>query len=421
MMVTDRGLHAMSRVVATLAGSDSLSDTLAALASEVRQSAGLAAVHIRLSDAGRSTLPIGALSGLPGTADELHDRLIQCKTLGAEMVSLNAIAERRPVVVSHRWETFRDDPSWAPIMPIHQAISWESFVAAPLISHNGMLGYLSAFYPPGRDPDPDEIYFLSAVADQAAVTIDHAGMIVESRARAAMEERRKLASDLHDSIVQEMFSLSMHARAIELTNETSGAGAVAKIRADAARVVDLSQSVAKSLRSMIGELRAPQPQERSVVMSIREWVAVTSRDTDLTVKIVDEVGEMDLLPEHREEVWYLVREAYHNIIKHARAKNAVIRFAQRHEESRTLLVIETSDDGVGFQERSSLPGHVGLTSMSERAERLGGKLTIVTGPGSGTLVRLEFCPAETSSRSYPVDGVVEIEWQEPCEEAGEEG
>ncbi|MFI5613955.1 GAF domain-containing protein [Amycolatopsis sp. NPDC051903] len=419
-MTADRDLQAMSRVAAALAKSGSLSDTLAALAGEVRRSAGLAAVHIRLSEAGRSTLPIGALSGLPGTADELRDRLIQCRALGAEMVSLDAIAERRPVVVSHRWETFRTDPSWAPIMSIHRAISWESFVAAPLILPDGVLGYLSAFYPPGRDPDPDEIYFLSAVADQAAVTIDHAGMIADNRARAAMEERRKLASDLHDSIVQEMFSLSMHARAIELTNEASGAGAVAKIRADAARVVDLSQSVVKSFRSMIAELRVPQPPERSVVMSIREWVAATSRDTDLTVRVVDEVGEMDLLPEHREEVWYLVREAYHNIIKHARAKNAVIRFAHRHEESRTLLVIEISDDGVGFPERSSLPGHLGLISMSERAERLGGKLTIVTGPGSGTLVRLEFCPAQTGSRSNPTGGAVEIDWQEPREAASEE-
>lgn len=398
-----------------------MSDTLAALASEVRRSAGLAAVHVRLSDAGGSALPIGALSGLPGTADELRDRLIQCQALGAEMVSVDAIAERRPVVVSHRWETFRNDPSWAPIMSIHQAVSWESFVAAPLISPNGVLGYLSAFYPPGRDPDPGEIYFLSAVAGQAAVTIDHAGMIVDSRVRVEMEQRRKLASDLHDSIVQEMFSLSMHAQAIGLTYETSGAEAAAKIRADAARVVDLSQSVVKSLRSMIAELRAPQPQERSVVKSIREWVAAASSDTDLVVKVVDEVGEMDLLPEHREEVWYFVREAYHNIIKHARAKNAVIRFAQCHEEYRTLLVIETSDDGVGFQEHKSLPDHVGLSSMSERAERLGGKLTIVTGPGSGTLVRLEFCPAETWSRPCPVDGAVEIEWQEPCGVAGEEG
>jgi signal transduction histidine kinase len=410
----------MSRVAATLAGSDSFSDTLAALAREVRQTAGLAAVHIRLSDDGGSAaLPLGALSGFPGSAGELRDRLMQCQALGAEMVSPSAIAERRPVVVSHRWETFRNDPSWAPIMSIHRAISWESFVATPLISRNGVVGYLSAFYPPGHDPDPDEIYFLSAVADQAAVTIDHAGMIVEGRADAAVQERRKLASDLHDSIVQEMFSLSMHARAIGLINETSGTAAVAKIRADTARVVDLSQSVMKSLRSMISELRSPQPHEQSVVTSIREWVAEMSGDDDLTVKVVDEVGEMALLPEQREELWYLVREAYHNIVKHARAQNAVIRFAQRRADSRTLLIVEISDDGVGFQERSSRPGHMGLVSMSERAERLGGKLTIVTGPSAGTLVRLEFCP-EDSGTPNAGDCAIGIEWQEPCAGSGEE-
>ncbi|WP_326835230.1 GAF domain-containing protein [Amycolatopsis rhabdoformis] len=418
-MATERDLHAMSRVSATLAGSGSLADTLTALAGEVRRSAGLAAVHIQLGETGWSTLPIGALSGLPGTAAELRDRLDQCQALGAEMVSLSAIAERRPVVVAHRSETFRTHPAWAPISAIHQAISWESFVAAPLILPGGVLGYLSAFYPPGREPDPDEISFLSAVADQAAVTIDHAGMIVDNRARAVREERRKLAADLHDSIVQEMFSLSMHARAIELTNETSGAGAAAKIRADAARVVDLSQSVVKSFRSMIAEWRAPEPAERSLVTAIREWVAAASRDTGLTVKVVDEVGEIELLPEQREEVWYLVREAFHNVVKHARAQHAVIRFAQHREESRTLLVVETSDDGVGFAERGSLPGHVGLVSMSERAARLGGRLAIVTRPGGGTVVRLEFCPGEPAG-SLSADGTVRIDWQEPCDTTGEQ-
>lgn len=419
-MAAERGLHAMSRVAATLAGSDSFSDTLTALAREVQRSVGLAAVHIRLSDAGRSaTLPLGALAGFPGSAGELRHRLMQCQALGAELVSPSAIVQRRPVVVSHRWDTFRSDPSWEPILSIHQAVSWESFVATPLVSRNGVFGYLSAFYPPGRDPDSDEIHFLAAVAQQAAVTIDHASMILDGRARAAVEERRKLASDLHDSIVQEMFSLSMHARAIGLANEASGAEAVAKIRADTARVVDLSQSVMKSLRSMISELRSRQPDGGSVVTSIREWVADVSRDTGITVKVVDEVGEMALLPEQREEVWYLVREAYHNTVKHARAKNAVIRFAQRCENSRTVLVVESSDDGMGFQERISRPGHIGLVSMYERAKRLGGKLTIVTGAGRGTLVRLEFCPEETFA-PHTGDGAVDIEWQEPCDMAGDE-
>lgn len=110
--------------------------------------------------------------------------------------------------------------------------------------------------------------------------------------------------------------------------------------------------------------------------------------------VTDEVGEVALLPEQREDVWYLVRETFHNVVKHAQARNAVIRFTHRQdEEARTLLVVEVSDDGVGFQERVRRPGHIGLSSMSERAGRLGGTLTIVTVPGEGTLVRLEFCAA----------------------------
>jgi signal transduction histidine kinase len=402
-------LRAMSRVAASLAGSDSFAQTLTALAREVRRSAGLAAVHLRLSGPDSGERPLGALAGLPGSAEELRARLAQCQELGAELVSSSAMAQRRPVVVSRRWETFTRDPSWQPLLAVHDAVSWETFVAAPLLSRDGVVGYLSAFYPPGHEPGADELYFLSAVADQAAVTIDHAGLIADGREQAAVGERRKLARDLHDSIVQEMFSLSMHARAIGLASEASGTEAVEKIRTDAAQVLDLSTSVLKSLRSMVTELRTPEVHEQSLVASIREWVAEAGKGVGLDAKVIDEVGEPALLPGQREDVWYLVREMFHNVVKHAQARNAVIRFTHRNDdEARTLLIVEVSDDGVGFKERVRRPGHIGLSSMSERTARLGGTLTIVTGPGEGTLVRLEFC-AEAASAASSVD----IDWRSP--------
>jgi signal transduction histidine kinase len=401
----------MCRVAASLAASDSFAQTLTALAREVRHSAGLAAVHLRLSRPDNCARPLGALAGLPGSEEELGDRIAQCQKLGAELVSPRAMAQRRPVVVSSRWRTFTRDPSWRPLLAVHEAISWETFVAAPLLSHNGAVGYLGAFYPPGREPGTDDIYFLSAVADQAAVTIDHASMIVDSSQQAAVRERRRLARDLHDSIVQDMFSLSMHARAIGLASKTPSTQAVDKIRADAAQVVDLSYSVMKSLRSMVSELRTPQSQQKSLVTCVREWVAEASSGTALDVKVIDEVGELDLVPEQREDVWYLVREMFHNVVKHARAHSAVIRFTQRRdEEARTILIVEVTDDGVGFDERVCRPGHIGLASMSERAGRLGGTLAIMTGPGDGTLVRLEFC-AESTLRPRSAEGGIDIDWR----------
>lgn len=417
-MAIEVDLRAMSRVAASLAASDSFAETLAALAREVRRSAGLAAVHLRLNHPGNCAGPLGALAGLPGSAEELGHRIAQCQALGAELVSPSAIAERRPVVVASRWRTFTHDPSWRPLLSVHAAISWETFVAAPLLSPRGAVGYLSAFYPPGREPNADDLYFLSAVADQAAVTIDHATMIVDAGQQAAVRERRKLAGDLHDSIVQDLFSLSMHARAIGLASETPNTQAVEKIRSDAAQVVDLSYSVMKSLRFMVAELRTPQSQQQSLVVCVREWVAEASYGIGLDVKVIDEVGELALLPEQREEVWYLVREMFHNVVKHARAHSAVVRFTQRRdEEERTVLIVEVADDGVGFDQRVRRPGHMGLASMSERAGRLGGTLAILTGPGDGTLVRLEFC-AESAISPRSADSDAEIDWQQRNDAAG---
>lgn len=402
-------LKAMSRVASVLGESESVAETGYAVAEEVRNSVGLAAVHLRITRAGFDS-SVGAVAGFPGSAEELWARLMRCRTLGAELVSQTVIEQRRPVVVTRRWEKFHGDPAWEPLLPTHRTIRWKNFAAVPVLLHNKVVGYLSAFYPSEREPEPDGLHYLCALADQAASTIDHAVMIAESRDRAAAYERQRLACDLHDSILQEVFSLSMHARAIGLAAEAPDDEAIAKIRSDAARVANLSHSVMKSLRSVISELRSPQCRSDSLIAAIREWVSTTAAGV-MAVKVVDEVGDLRLSPQQSREVWYVVREAVHNALKHAGARQVVVRFRERGDSDGDHLVVEVSDDGVGFTVSRERPGQLGLISMSRRAERLGGRLTIATAPGRGTRVVLDF-RRESPYVPDPVPDAPDIEWRD---------
>jgi signal transduction histidine kinase len=88
-------------------------------------------------------------------------------------------------------------------------------------------------------------------------------------------------------------------------------------------------------------------------------------------------------PEVKEATYRIAQEALHNTVKHARANNVGIEMTCEPGH----LALEVSDDGVGFDARGEFPGHLGLRSMRERAQRLGGTLTVESSPGEGTRVR----------------------------------
>ncbi len=92
--------------------------------------------------------------------------------------------------------------------------------------------------------------------------------------------------------------------------------------------------------------------------------------------------EPEASPEAKEALYRIAQEALHNTVKHARANNVEIRMSC----TSGWIDLEVSDDGVGFDARGEFPGHLGLRSMGERAERLGGTLEVEAAPGSGTRI-----------------------------------
>ena len=381
-----RRISAIARSSATLASEGSISAILDALAHEVQQADALAAVQILTLDRSGKALQLMGEAGFRRWP-HFFDRLMEVRERGGALRMLEAMELRVPVVVPHRWDATRDDPAWEPLDEYHRALNWDWFASVPLIIRGRTGGVLNAFYRPGQVVGPSALEFLVAMAEQAAVALDYAALLQRERDAARREERQRLARDLHDSIVQQVFSIGMQAKAMGVLGAGTSAVPADSVRRIAAEVGTLSQTALTDLRAMVHELRPSASVEGGLGEAIRTLANSTTNRTGLHVRLILGKGLGELPPELAQDAYRLVAEAIHNVVKHADASRATIRIACRHH----VLTASITDNGCGLTGSSDAPGDRlrghGLTSMRERAERWGGSLEIADAKPSGTVVR----------------------------------
>lgn len=383
-----RRIAAVARTAAKLATQGSLSATLNALAHEVLRTDALAAVQIlTLGDDSRGLRIMGSAGfrHLPG----FFDRLLECRERGASLKMLDALRQAEPIVVPHRWETIREDPAWEPLIEHLGEIRWDSFASVPLIIRGRPAGVLNAYFAPGQDVGTRTIEFLVAMAEQAAIAVDYASLMERERDMVRRQERQRLARDLHDSIVQQVFSISMQAKSLEVLAGRDGALQTTMVQRFADEVGQLAQTVLTDLRAMVHELRPSSSTELGgIEESVRALVESTTNRTGLRFTLTIGRGLDHVQGELAEDVYRIVAEAIHNVVKHAEAARVIIRLAIREGQ----LTGTVSDDGRGLIEAadsSPAPSSgYGLSTMRERAERWGGTVTVKPRGRSGTTVRL---------------------------------
>ena len=286
------------------------------------------------------------------------------------------------------------EPTRHPRIKEHPRFQWwpaahpemTSFLGVPIVSKGEVIG---AFYvtdkrdaPEFTDADQEQIELLAA---HAAVAIENARAFELSRELSMVEERARLARELHDSVSQRLFSLSLAAAsAAELLKKDQPA----KAREQLERVEDLAHGAIGELRSVIHELRPPQLDAEGLDVALRKHVELAARVHEQRIEFaVHGIGGA-LTPTREAEAFRVAQEALANALRHARAERIGVTLERRDGGLR--LVVE--DDGRGFDPAAKRATRLGLTSMEERAAALGGALTIASRPGSGTTVTLELDP-----------------------------
>lgn len=368
-----RRLAAIARAASSVADAGSLSVTLDVVAREVVQATHISAVQILRVEDGR--MRVVGKAGFTD-AEDFTERLEECRRLGARMLYVEAFRTGRRIVVPHRKAAVLADPAWAPLHAIMGAPDWDAFVAVPLVVRGQTVGVLNAYYSPGETPGPDTLEFLDAMADQAAMAVDSADLLARSRHDAQVEERARLARELHDSVVQQVFSMRMQAKALRAQVANGTGGNPERVRAVADELLELAQNALVDLRSLVLHLHPTELAGRGLVAAVRTHADSVRAASGLDIDVVaDELPELP--PELQEDLYRIVQEALHNVIKHARATRATVRIRSACTGRSGDLVVEVTDDGRGLAGRDrERADRIGLLSMRERAERWEGTMEI---------------------------------------------
>jgi signal transduction histidine kinase len=173
-----------------------------------------------------------------------------------------------------------------PLSPFVAAGGWTTLVAAPLVARTVELGVLTAFYAEGGDPDETDIVFLAVMADQAAVALDTARLFAELEDRAALDERHRLAPDLHDRVTQSMFAIGLHTRAIQLAARRLDTESTAVLETKLNNLHELAESTVAEMRGLLSQLRDdPAGGDDELVSALREYASSISRRENVAVTI----------------------------------------------------------------------------------------------------------------------------------------
>ena len=384
--------------VANLASQGSLTAILDALAAEVLRTDGLAAVQIVTMDAAGSQLRIMGSAGF-GHWPDFFDRLMECRRRGASLRMLDAFRQAEPVLVANRWSIISGDPAWAPLREYLGEQDWDSFASIPLIARGQALGVLNAFFAPGQEMTPQRVEFLVAMAGQAAIDLDYATLLRDVRDVTRREERQRLARDLHDSIVQQVFSIGMQVKSLEVLAERGDAVPAETVRRIAGEVGEVSRAVLTDLRAMVHELQPSSPAMLGGLEgAVRAFAESTGNRTGLRVHVEGSLGLGRVGEELAEDAYRIIAEAVSNVVRHADAGQVIIRLELISQH----LVTTVTDDGQGLPAAAArggpgdAAGGYGLTTMRERAERWGGTMQLGRGNGCGTRVRVSVPLSGTS-------------------------
>lgn len=256
-----------------------------------------------------------------------------------------------------------------------------AFLAVPLHANGDVIGVLEVLNKPGGFVK-DDIRIVDLFASQAAINVEHARLNQQAGQLAVLEERQRLARELHDSVVQSLYSMALYADAAGLALE-SGKQDVTVSHLHELR--ETARSAMYDMRLLIFELHPPALEQEGLVTALRIRLAAVEARAGVHAELEVE-GERRLPIAVEQELYRIAQEALNNIMKHAQAQQVTLRLAFTPGKVR----LQIHDDGTGFDPRHAASGGgMGLRSFAARAAKLGGRATVDSQLGKGTMVTVD--------------------------------
>lgn len=282
----------------------------------------------------------------------------------------------------HRTDDITQDPRFRGWWPRAHPMM-RSFLGVPIVTRGEILG---ALYLTEKIDAPafsaEDQKLIELLAAHAAIAIENARLHERSRELSVVEERNRLARELHDAVTQRLFGVALAAESASTLLERDTHAAATELK----RVSDLARAAMEELRAVVFELRPASLEAEGLATVLRKHVEVLRRVSGQRIEL--RVCDLPrLAPSTAAQVLRIAQEALGNALRHANATRIDVGLTAKNG---TLLLV-VADDGCGFDPSGpEVRGRrLGLTSMEERATELGGTLTVTSTPDDGTIVRLE--------------------------------
>ena len=255
----------------------------------------------------------------------------------------------------------------------------KNYIGAPIQSGRETLGIISVFYTSDHDPSLDEISLLNLVADQVGIAVERTRLREQAEQAAIMTERQRLARELHDAVTQSLYSISFLAKA---SRNFAQSGEWEQVEQHLGSLQDTAQQALKEMRLLIYELLPTSFEQQGLESVLRHRLESVEQRAGVEVEFLA-TGSFNLPAEVQFDIYRIAQESLNNILKHAAATEVKVQLVG----SEYGLEMTIEDNGTGFDPHQT-SGGIGLDSMNDRADKLGGKFTINSDPGQGTRVKL---------------------------------
>jgi signal transduction histidine kinase len=316
------------------------------------------------------------MAGCTGLGAGVKEAMNAVWATGAVTVGFQALRTREPVILAEGRKALLENPAYAPARHVMRRQTWEAAAWLPLYYHDHPVGLVTAHYRSADEITPEELSFLQAISDQAAIAVETARLFGEASGKAALVERQRLARELHDSVSQALYGIALGARTARTQIERAPEKAIEPLD----YVLSLAEAGLAEMRSLIFELRPESLEAEGLCVALGKQIeAIRARHQ---IEVTAEIGSEPQIPlETKETLYRIAQESLHNVVKHARATQVSLVL----EVADGSVSLAVTDNGHGFDPGGDFPGHLGLKSMRERAARAGGTLTVQSSTGGTSL------------------------------------
>ncbi len=381
---SEREALALAEIASSFSLAKPFETNLTMIAQRVAQTVGADACAVEIYTSDKMNL---SLTGAYGYPDGFAEALSDIRLANVETVSQQAIRQREVVIVKDFIKTLKTNTRYATLHKLLREESWGTVVAVPLPLTQYAGGAVVMFYPQGLDPNLTDLLQLSTIVSQIALVVENARLFEEAQGKAALEERQRLARDLHDSVSQALYGISLGANSAKAAlGLDSSEAKLREFERSLDYLIYMGDTAMAEMKSLIFELRPESLATEGLVIALRKHLrALELRHRfGLTLELPE---EPDVSLKVKEMLYRITQEAMNNVVKHAQAKNVWIKLKNiTHENQADALELTVRDDGLGFDTNRDFPGHLGLRSMRERAESVGASYQVSSQPKQGTTV-----------------------------------